>query len=165
MARVATAKISSSDLAERYAYLYCIHAFVSVDALTLNKAIYIGQTRNRFGAIGRLTQHLSNDDTCNTFKQRVRAIFKVDDKLTDISFIACPFSPLKPFLSDSPDYREAVEALVQDKLIASIVQKNLKIGVVSRISYNPYTKERFIKDEADAISEDILTWITKIYKN
>jgi len=165
VARTSYATISRADIAERYAFLYCIHALVPTDIKSTSKAMYIGQTRNRFGAIGRLTQHLSNDDTCNTFKQRIGAIFNTGDKLTDISFIACPLSPLKSFLVDSPDYREAVEALVQDKVIQSIVKQNLKVVVVSRISYNAYTRERFIQEEADAISREILTWIHDVCSN
>ncbi len=162
MARASRAKISCSDIADRYAFIYCIHAIVSIGANIKCEAVYIGQTRNRFGAIGRLSQHLSNDDTCNTFKQRVRAIYNAEENLTDISFIVCPFSPLKPFLLDSPDYREAVEAIVQDKIIQCIVKQNLKMGVVSRISYNAYMRERFVQDEANAISKTIVSWIHEI---
>jgi hypothetical protein len=145
--------VSSLDVAAKAAFIYAILEPTLA-------ALYIGQTRSRYGALGRLSQHLSEDSSCNTFKQRIDANFSILGKApSNVQFISIPLTPLQSFYSTAADYREAVEALVQDKIVEFVTTQQLVVSVVSRVSYNNYRKEIFIQEEAERVFCDLQTWL------
>ena len=153
MAKNASVFVSSLDVASKAAFIYAI--------LEPNLgALYIGQTRSRHGALGRFSQHLSEDNSCNTFKQRIDANFSaLGKKPSTVTLFSVPLIPLQAFYSKAADYREAVEALVQDKIIELVTSQHLQLSVVSRVSYNNYRREPFIQEEADRIFSDLQVWL------
>jgi predicted GIY-YIG superfamily endonuclease len=146
-----TASLISSEIASHNAFVYLI--FVR-DI----KILYIGQTFSRCGALGRLAQHLS-DTSSNTLKQRACSILQYEEiELKDIQFNAACLSQNRSFVQESSDYREAVEALVNNRIINFVAK--YKIGVVvSRIRANRYSELKFIKDEANLVATTFESWL------
>lgn len=158
MAKNSFAKIISSDIGSNCAYIYCITAETPVFKKD-HKFLYIGQTRQSLGALGRLAQHLSENYEVNTFRQRVEATSKVNNvQLENIYFYTMPFSPLKVFSTIDSYYREAVESLVQDKVLDWIISSKFNVAVVSRVSNNTRIKlEKDVILESDRIFLDLKT--------
>src|SRR3954454_18175923 len=75
--------------------------------------LYIGQTISQTGALGRLSQHLS-ETMGATLRQRLQARYDVTgiDGLS-LEFAAVRLGDQTGFWKDEPDYREAVKYLVQ----------------------------------------------------
>lgn len=124
--------------------------------------LYVGQTISHYGAMGRLAQHLS--DTCsNTFRQRLCSSLGVEDpQLGAIEFVAVRLPPRKSFLARSSDYREAVEHLVNYKMIDHIGDNGLPVLLISRTRGNPYTSQTYIGDVADVVTKTIRMWLATV---
>lgn len=148
------ATVSSSAIAKKSAFIYLIY-------VKEIKALYVGQTYSKYGALGRFTQHLSETNS-NTLKQRVCAIYNYDEyEFEEVFFNAVKLSDTKSFNQTNAEYREAVEAIVNNKIIT--FASNKKLGfVISRIQANPYTKERFVMSEADSVSSIFASWLLKV---
>ena len=116
-----------------------------------------------YGALGRLSQHLSEDYNCNTFRQRIEIIYKRNNHICEnIHFLSTPLLPLKVFSTSASDYREAVEYIVQDKLINFLVNQELQYHCVSRVRPSGYGEEKFIKEEAERVFENFSKWFVAV---
>jgi hypothetical protein len=62
---------------------------------------------------------------------------------------------------DSPEYREAVEYLVQQTVINYLVDKKMQAVVVSRVFASGYEKETYIQEESGRVSADIKDWLVR----
>jgi hypothetical protein len=126
------------------------------------KAMYIGQTRSRTGALGRLSFHLSEGDG-STVKTRIATLFRFDEViLRGIRFVAFPLASLKIFGSDAQDYREAVEALIQQRLLENLTDGRFPVPVVSRIRHNDYMLDPAVASEADRIFPQLWHWFMQV---
>ncbi len=154
------ATIFDATTAKRSQFLYTIYGVLENHA-----TLYVGQTRAKAGPLGRLTQHLS-DTYGNTYLQRLADVYHYEEvPLEKVEFVAVRFTPTKMFQIDSPAYREAVENLVQQKLLNWVTDQKLKITIVSRTRGNAYSKHQDIQKEAKRIYVDleplILEWHTR----
>ncbi|TLS77931.1 hypothetical protein FE236_02185 [Mariprofundus erugo] len=147
--------LDNGDIAKHAAYIYAIYAEGF-------RALYVGQTFSRSGALGRLSQHLS-DTSSNTFKQRLCAQFGYATvKVGAVRFFAFKLSEEhESFYLESRDYREAVEMLVQCKVLSELSSRKKNVVVVSRVSSNAYTRLKYIQDEADLVSVAMVDWLGK----
>jgi hypothetical protein len=140
-------------------------AFVYVIYVRNHRAMYIGQTRSRTGALGRLSFHLSEGDG-STIKTRIAKLFHFDEViLRGIRFAAFPLASLKVFSSDAQDYREAVEALIQQRLLEKLTDGQYPVPVVSRIRHNDYMVDESVVSEADRIFPELWQWFLSINDN
>ena len=122
-------------------------------------AFYVGQTVSRYGALGRLAQHLS-DTEGNTFQQRLCATFHLERvALGRVEFLAVRLPDSPAFRGRGSDYREAVEHLVNYRIIDFVVQKSLGIVVVSRTRSNGYADNAVVVDVADMVSKKLRMWL------
>lgn len=154
MANSFTAHISNSEIAANRAFIY----FIFVKEI---KALYVGQTFSAYGALGRLSQHLSESNS-NTLKQRIKAIYGYESiDFEEIYFTAAALSNRKSFQQRGADYREAVEALISNRVINFVSGKKIGI-VVSRVQFNSYTKLKYIQAEANSISIFFENWISSL---
>ena len=76
-----------------------------------------------------------------------------------IEFAAVKLSNYSSFEGPSRDYREAVEALVQYELINRITTEGIRLGIVSRVTLNGYTKLKYVTEEANSVSASLTTWL------
>lgn len=148
----------SAIIVKQNPFLYTIYG-VFENRVTL----YVGQTRGQTGALGRLAQHLSNTQS-NTYIQRLSHLYHYEEMALDrTDFIAVRFTEEKMFEIDSPIYREAVEDLVQRRLLNWIADQQLEICIVSRTRPNSYSKIQSVREEAERISNALEPWILGRY--
>ena len=148
-----------ATLAKRSQFLYTIYGVLENHA-----TLYVGQTRAKAGPLARLTQHLS-DTYGNTYLQRLSDLYHYEEvPLGKVEFAAVRFTPVRMFQMDSPAYREAVENLVQQRLLTWVTEQRLKITIVSRTRGNAYNKLQDIQAEADRISGALESWILECYQ-
>lgn len=150
------ATIFDVTIAKRSPFLYTIYGILE-DRATL----YVGQTKDKRGPLGRLVPHLSD----STYLQRLSDLYHYEEvPLGKVDFVAIRFTPEKMFQSDDRVYREAVEGLVQQRLINWVKEQKLEITIVSRTRENSYSKLQDIQEEADRISSDLESWILERYQ-
>jgi len=143
---ISRAFAESSKLGLPGGYIYLIFT-------PLARIAYVGQTRNAYGPIGRLAQHISDTES-NTFLQRFAAILKLDKAEVKGIFFFAASLPLEKRFTDGPsEYREAVEAVVQSCLLNLIFEKKIRATLVSRVRLNAYSSEFDIKIIANSIAE------------
>jgi len=139
-----TARIDNSSIGLPRGYVYLIFS-------RFPNALYIGQTRSELGALGRLSQHLSQTDS-NTFLKRVAQRHRLDDvTLSDIVFLAIDLPREKRFEGPSSEYREAIEGAVHLSFLKHICHKGLGAPLVSNYRINGYSRHA----EIEALAEDI----------
>ena len=112
-AELGLATVFDVTIAKKNGFLYTIYGTVENQA-----TLYVGQTRGRTGALGRLAQHLS-DGNNNTYLQRLSNIYSYEDEvpLEKVDLTAIRFTSKEIFQIDSQEYRKAVEHLVQLQLL------------------------------------------------
>lgn len=145
-------RVDDCDIAAPGGYIYAIIS-------PSYQAVYIGQTAGYQGAIGRLSQHLSYG-VSNTFRQRICRVYSLEvADIGPIDFAARRLGSHKTFHEKAADYREAVEFLTQYRIIDVLTSERLPFGVVSRVTANRYTRLTYVKNEADAVTSSLLSWM------
>ena len=77
----------------------------------------------------------------STYLQRLSDLYHYEEvPLGKVDFVAIRFTPEKMFQIDDRIYREAVEGLVQQKLINWVDEQKLEITIVSQTRENSYSK-------------------------
>ena len=150
------ATIFDVTIAKRSPFLYTIYGVLE------NRAtLYVGQTKDKQGPLGRFVQHLSG----STYLQRLSDLYHYEEvPLEKVDFVAIRFTSEKMFQIDDRVYREAVEGLVQQRLINWVKEQKLEITIVSRTRENSYSKLQDIQEEANRISSDLESWILERYQ-
>ena len=150
------ATIFDATIAKRSQFLYTIYGVLENHA-----TLYVGQTRAKVGPLGRLTQHLSG----STYLQRLSDLYHYEEvPLEKVEFVAVRFTPVRMFQIESRAYREAVENLVQQRLLNWVTDQKLQIAIVSRTRGNAYNKLQDIQAEAERISCALEPWILECYQ-
>ena len=153
------ARIFDVTIAKQSQFLYTIYGVLDNHA-----TLYVGQTRAKAGPLNRLTQHLS-DSYGNTYLQRLSHLYHFEEvPLEKVEFVAVRFTPAKMFQIESSAYREAVENLVQLRLLNWVTDQKLKITIVSRTRGNAYNRLQEIQAEADRISGALESWIMECHQ-
>jgi hypothetical protein len=150
--------VSSSNIGIAAGYIYLVYSEEPV-------AAYIGQTRGHLGALGRLSQHLSERDS-NTFLQRVAQRYRLTDvKVSKIHFIAYKLPEEKRFNERYADYREAVEGATSKLLLNRFSDNKLLVPIISNFSLNGYSSQSDIIEIAKIISNEFCNNILSIIPN
>ena len=158
-AELGLATVFDVTIAKKNGFLYAIYGIVENQA-----TLYVGQTRGRTGALGRLAQHLS-DGNNNTYLQRLSNIYYYEEvPLEKVDLAAIKFTSKDIFQIDSQEYRKAVEHLVQLQLLNWLYEHNLKIHIVSQTNSNSYSKLEDIQEEAERISGLLKPWVLEFYQ-
>ena len=153
------ATVFDVTIAKRFGFLYTIYGLVENQA-----TLYIGQTRGWAGALGRLTQHLS-DSRGNTYLQRLCHIYEyIEVPLDRVDFAAVRFASIAEFQNIGQEYRKAVEHLVQARLKSLIQENQLSIFIVSRTFRNAYSDLDYVKEEASRIVSALEPWILECHR-
>ena len=131
-------------MAQRSGFVYCVFA-------PRFRAAYIGQTWGNQGALGRLTQHLSD---VGTFRRRLCENFRYAEiDIGPVVFEACELDPLRPeFHHKVRDHREAVEARTQFELLNRLLaNQDPPCVVVSRVSLNAYARAEYVEAATEVV--------------
>ena len=148
------ATVHDATIAKQNPFLYTI-----CGAFENCVTLYVGQTRGQTGALGRFAQHLS-DTQSNTYIRRLSNLYHYEEVILGrMDFAAIRFAPEEIFQIDSPVYREAVEDLVQRRLLNWVAERKLDICIVSRTRPNSYNKLESVQEEANRISSVLESWI------
>lgn len=115
-----------------------------------HKVIYVGMTNSRTGTLGRAAQHIDRNGTFRfRFQQRLGYSINNADDLILFSFI---LPPNKVFITVESSYREAVEYLVQKKLILLKGMLQYTYDVISWVRTNERTSDTLVR----GISEEVV---------
>ncbi|MBP3955358.1 hypothetical protein J8F10_08705 [Gemmata sp. G18] len=148
------ATVHDAAVATRAPYIYGI--LLTFDGTTI---LYVGQTISQTGALGRLSQHLS-ETMGATLRQRLQARYEI----TGIEGLALEFAAIRlgeqtGFWKDEPDYREAVESLVQYGMVNELCSRKLPVCVISRVQPNAYSRLAYVRAEADRVRNALVSWV------
>ncbi|MGH7173457.1 MAG: hypothetical protein ACRELG_24510 [Gemmataceae bacterium] len=154
MSQVLRATVHDASLGQRAPYIYGI--LLSLEEASI---LYIGQTLSRFGALGRLAQHLS-DTTGATLRKRIQTLYNITEiEGLSLDFAAVKLSQRKAFWNDAADYREAVESLVQHQLLNALCDRKIPVCLISRVQLNSSCRLGYVETEAGRVFQSIIAWI------
>jgi hypothetical protein len=148
------ARIADVSLGGNQAFVYVIVASAGPRIV-----FYVGQTRQRMGALGRLAEHLS-DGANATFRQRAMDVAR-SDVIGSVHFAAITLSGERAFQQSSPDYREAVECLVESELREFVVANGLGALSVARVRQHAYRTSAIVQREATRSIDGLRVWLAQ----
>ena len=154
MARTAFvgARLDDTSLGGNQAFVYVIAAAAGDRAF-----FYVGQTRQRMGALGRLAEHLSDGESA-TFRKRVWDVDKRDLQ-GPVHFAAVELSLERAFQRPCPDYREAVECLIESRLREYVVTQRISALSVARVRLHAYRTSPIAMREAQRSAPALEQWL------
>ena len=115
--------------------------------------IYVGQTCEQNGALGRLCGHLANN---GTFRSKVYETGYNIDEISDLSLCVYRLPNVAYFSSAERTYREGVEFLVQKRLRDISGELSPYLKVVSWVKYNDSASLPEIKKVAKSVIEEFI---------
>lgn len=160
---IITASDCNCSLTEAYLYfIYIIDEGIGY--------LYIGETTEKRGAMGRLAYHLQYDNKKNreysegaTFLKRLieddKAYFNDANEIKDITMICYNLSCFGDFTGKLyKSNREAIEFLVQSEMRERSVDKTLRIPycIISNVESNSYTNLDDYQKWAREICDDVM---------
>lgn len=113
--------------------------------------VYIGETNNRHGVVGRANDHVS---TGGTLYSRVAEQGYDLDEIDDFILLSFPLPREKKFSTSETAYRISVEYLVQQKIILINKNSSCPYQVISYVTPGPNTGMKRLKKIADDIVKD-----------
>jgi hypothetical protein len=136
--------------------------FVYLIAAEDPKCCYVGITRGSTGALGRLSQHLSDTDY-NTFIQKLIRYFEFEDPSPQmIHHWAVNVESHRPIRSK--DHLLSLEYLVACKLVDFIYLKGLGLTLISRAEPSGYEELKYLNDIADEFVLKVSEKLLQIFK-
>jgi hypothetical protein len=118
------------------------------------KMVYVGQTNNRKGTIGRAIEHVSESGTLRKqFEEKYGQ--KLED-VDDLYLLSFPLPSKYEFICIESAYRLAVEYNVQIALRELRNSVNPIFNIISRVTYTDIASEKVTKDLATKIATDFL---------
>lgn len=129
-----------------------LEAYIYIWFSKSTKLVYVGETNNRHGVIGRADQHVEHKD--GTLYHRVYDKGYDLDEINDFILLSYPLPREKKFLSEETAYRISVEYLVQKKLIENKINSSLSYILISNVEVGPYTGLKRLQNIAEEIVRD-----------
>lgn len=139
-----TIDINSSKVAIRNPQIYII------SILKPEPLVYIGQTCQKNGVLGRFYQHMSGGTLTEIMIQK--GIYEFDD----VSVLAIDLSEYNIFDDVYSRKREALEFLIQREMRVEGCKTPIPFKVVSRVYYNGEVSNHKIEKLAKRIVKDII---------
>ncbi|HHG83947.1 MAG TPA: hypothetical protein ENJ82_04295 [Bacteroidetes bacterium] len=124
------------------------------------RILYVGQTNDRIGTIGRLRGHLSVGGTFR--KHFEEAIGEPLESVLDLELISFPLGRDPIFISEESAYREGVEFLVRKFLMQKLATRDTFFRFVGRVHPSSTSRLSHIISIAKSISETGTSAICKI---
>jgi len=121
--------------------------------------VYVGETNNINGVIGRACQHVTRGQ--GTLYSRVDDEGYDIQEINDFVLLSYPLPRQKKFMTEESAYRISVEYLVQKKLYALRREVDRPYKMLSSVTTGPCTGMKSIDHIADKIAYDFVD----IYQN
>ncbi|MEK4009405.1 hypothetical protein [Paenibacillus sp. FSL H3-0333] len=120
------------------------------------RAVYVGETNDRRGTIGRFRAHIGSYGTFRKrFEERINEDLENIDDLTLLSYLL-PSEQL--YTSVASTYRQSVEYLVQIKLLERRASLDKAFKVISEVRTFSTTSEKKVDKLAEAIALDFINY-------
>lgn len=129
-----------------------LEAYIYIWFSKSTKLVYVGETNNIHGVIGRANQHVGHSS--GTLYHRVYDKGYDLDQIDDFILLSYPLPREKRYISEETAYRISVEYLVQKKLIENRINSQQSYTLVSNVEVGPYTDLRSVQNIADDIVAD-----------
>ena len=129
-----------------------LEAYIYIWFSKSTKLVYVGETNNIHGVIGRAYQHV--DHSAGILYHRVYDEGYDLDLIDDFVLLTYPLPREKRFISEETGYRISVEYLVQKKLIANKIKSTDNYKLISYVDVGPYTNIASIQAIAESIAID-----------
>ena len=129
-----------------------LEAYIYIWFSKSTKLVYVGETNNIHGVIGRANQHVGHSN--GTLYHRVYDKGYDLDQIDDFILLSYPLPREKRYISEETAYRISVEYLVQKKLIENKINSPVKYTLVSNVEVGPHTGLASLQKIADDIVED-----------
>lgn len=133
-----------------------IEAYIYIWFSKENGLVYVGQTNNKNGVIGRASQHVQKGGTL--YERCYDCGYELNE-INDFILLSFPLPREKNFLSEETSFRNSVEFLVQHNLLVLNSKVKRKYKLISYVEPGQYTNHYRIKQLANDISEKFI----KIY--
>ena len=131
-----------------------LEAYIYIWFSKNNALVYVGETKNINGVIGRANQHVSHDSG-TLYSRLYDKGYDLDD-IDDFILLSYPLPREKRFLSEETSYRISVEYLVQKKLIECRKNCDVPYELVSKVVPGPHTNLMKIDNLANEIVTDFI---------
>lgn len=129
-------------------------SFIYIWLSKKEQIVYVGMTNSFNGTIGRAGSHFSKKGSLrHRFIENKGYYINVTDDLLMYSF---PLPQKKIYTSEEKSYREAVEYIVQKKLIISRTTVTPSFDVISWVRSSPRTSNLEVIKISDKIVSDFL---------
>ena len=129
-----------------------LEAYIYIWFSKSTRLVYVGETNNIHGVIGRANQHVGHSN--GTLYHRVYDNGYDLDQIDDFVLLSYPLPREKRYISEETAYRISVEYLVQKKLIENKINSPVKYTLVSNVEVGPHTGLASLQKIADDIVED-----------
>lgn len=116
--------------------------------------VYVGETNNIKGVIGRAIQHITNDT--GTLYNRVYDKGYDINQIEDFILLSYPLPREKRFTSEETSYRISVEFMVQKKLIEKRIEQEKPYQTVSFVTPGPFIDLAIVQTLSDDIVSDFI---------
>lgn len=129
-----------------------LEAYIYIWFSKSTKLVYVGETNNIHGVVGRANQHVGHSS--GTLYHRVYDKGYDLDQIDDFILLSYPLPREKRYISEETAYRISVEYLVQKKLIENRINSQQSYTLVSNVEVGPYTDLISVQNIADDIVAD-----------
>lgn len=118
------------------------------------RMVYVGETNNIYGVIGRGLQHIESGEGTlyNRVFEKGYDLYKIDDFI----LLSYPLPREKKFLSEETSYRISVEYLIQRKMIERRIVLDEPYCMISKVRPGIYTGLKRLDSIAEKIVDDFI---------
>lgn len=130
------------------------YSYIYIWVSKKTKSVYVGQTYNKRGAIGRAYEHVSSE---GTLRKRFLDVHGMQlEQVNDLFLLSFPLPKEGLFCSSESSYRIAVEYHVQIKLLFIRDRVDPIFRIISNVTSSEYSSHKRLQMIADDISERFL---------
>lgn len=137
-----------------------LEAYIYIWFTKSNGLVYVGETNNINGVIGRANQHVSSG--AGTLYNRVYDEGYDLYEIEDFVLLSYPLPREKKYLSEETSYRISVEYLVQKGLIEKRIDSTKPYKLISYVTPGVHTGKKSVQHIASGIIGDFLEVYEKI---
>lgn len=131
------------------------------------KLVYVGETNNKYGVLGRGIQHLKNEGEEDSEEEKGTLYKRVYEKgydiyeINDFMLLSYSLPREKRFLTKESSWRISVEFLVQHMLIEKRINVKQPYQLISSVQPGQFIDVKYANEIAESIVDDFLSIYTE----
>lgn len=131
-----------------------LEAYIYIWFTKSNRLVYVGETNNVNGVVGRAYQHVSSNTGTlyNCVYEEGYDLYEIEDFV----LLSYPLPREKRYLSEETSYRISVEYLVQKGLIEKRINLSDPYKLISHVKPGLHTGKKSVQNIANKIIFDFL---------